>query len=107
MTVALYTDVHVPGPIVRQLRLRGVDVLTANEDGQGTTPDDLLLERASLLGRVMVTQDIGFKVMAEDWIRQGRDFGGLVFAPQDAALTGRYIQDLELIAKASDPSDNV
>ena len=33
MSVALYMDVHVPLPITSALRLRGVDVLTAQEDG--------------------------------------------------------------------------
>ena len=33
MPVALYMDVHVPQPITDQLRHRGVDVLTAIEDG--------------------------------------------------------------------------
>ena len=31
--VPLYMDVHVPGAVTRALRLRGVDVLTAQEDG--------------------------------------------------------------------------
>lgn len=34
MGVTLYMDVHVPGSITRQLRRRGVDVLTAQEDGR-------------------------------------------------------------------------
>ena len=31
MAVSLYMDVHIPMAITRQLRLRGVDVLTATE----------------------------------------------------------------------------
>ncbi len=45
-------DVHVPQAITEQLRNREVDVLTANEDGTNTLPDDELLEHASELGRV-------------------------------------------------------
>ncbi|AFY30690.1 hypothetical protein Cal7507_0188 [Calothrix sp. PCC 7507] len=33
MSVPLYMDVHVPQAITDQLRRRGVDVLTAHEDG--------------------------------------------------------------------------
>lgn len=33
MPVRLYMDVHIRGAVTRQLRLRGVDVLTAQEDG--------------------------------------------------------------------------
>ena len=59
-------DVHVPQPITDQLRRRGVDVLTAIEDDWAERDDDELLERACELGRVIITQDIRFKALAED-----------------------------------------
>jgi len=62
-------DVHVPQAITDQLRRRGVDVLTAIEDDSAELLDDELLERASSLGRVMFTQDIRFKALAEEWQR--------------------------------------
>lgn len=31
MPVGLYADVRVPGPVILQLRLREVDILTATE----------------------------------------------------------------------------
>jgi predicted nuclease of predicted toxin-antitoxin system len=37
--------------------MRGVDVLTAQEDGAATLPDSDLLNRATDLGRVLFTQD--------------------------------------------------
>lgn len=57
MTVALYMDEHVPRAITVGLRLRGVDVLTAQDDGQRHMPDDILLDRASDLVRVLFSQD--------------------------------------------------
>jgi len=42
MTIALYMDVHVPQAITEQLRRRGIDVLTAFEDGTEQLPDDQL-----------------------------------------------------------------
>ena len=80
MAVALYADVHVPRPVILQLRLRGVDILAATEEGTNELPDDELLAAAAALKRVMVTQDIRFRVRAEDWQRTGRAFAGLVFA---------------------------
>ena len=53
MTVALYIDEHVPRAISVGLRLRGVDVLTAQEDGLRNTPDVVLLDRATAIGRVI------------------------------------------------------
>ena len=67
MDVGLYLDVHVPQAITDQLRRRGVDVLTAIEDGRSSDSDEHLLERATELSRVMFTQDIHFKAMAENW----------------------------------------
>ncbi len=50
-------DQHVPRAISVGLRLRGVDVVTAFEDGAGEMNDSELLNRASELGRVLFTQD--------------------------------------------------
>lgn len=105
MAVGLYLDVHVPRAIAEQLRRRGVDVLTAFEDGAEQLTDEDLLDRASSLGRVRFTQDIRFKALAEDWRRQGRPFRGLVFGHQRGATLGKYISDLELLAQATDLSD--
>ena len=63
---SLYLDVHVPAAIAAELRRRGVDVLTAQEDTTTELEDDALLIRASSLGRLLFTQDIRFKVLAED-----------------------------------------
>lgn len=105
MSVRLYMDVHIPRPITRQLRRRGVDVLTAVEDGAGELSDDALLERAGELERVLFTQDTRFKAMAEDWQRQGRPFAGLIFGRQLGGTIGQFVKDLELIARASEPGE--
>jgi hypothetical protein len=54
MPLALYMDQHIPRAITTGLRQRGLDMLTAHEDGADQFPDDLLLERATALGRVLV-----------------------------------------------------
>jgi Domain of unknown function (DUF5615) len=95
MTVRLYMDVHVPQAITEQLRRRDVDVLTAIEDGVDTMIDRRLLERVHLLGRVIFTQDIGFRVMAQEWQRQNKQFSGLIFGHQLGATIGQYVRDLE------------
>lgn len=102
MPVGLYADVHVPGPVILQLRLRDVDILAATEEGTNRLLDHELLELAKPLRRVMVTQDIRFRVLAENWQREGRPFAGLVFAHQRYVSYGEMILDLELIAKATD-----
>ena len=98
-------DVHVPQPITEQLRRRGVDVLTAIEDNAKEFPDDVLLEHCFQLQRVLFTQDIRFKALAEDWQRRGRPFAGLIFGHQLGGTIGQYVRDLELIAQASEMDD--
>ena len=58
MTIALYMDVHVHRAITTGLRLRNVDVLTAQEDGHRTAGDERLLERATEIQRVLFSQDL-------------------------------------------------
>ncbi len=101
MPVPFYMDVHVPQSITDQLRRRGVDVLTTIEDGWAERDDAELLEHAQELGRVMFTQDIRFKALAEDWQRHGRSFAGLVFGHQLGGTIGQFVRDLELIGTAS------
>jgi len=105
MPVPFYMDVHVPEPIVEQLRHRGVDVLTAIADGARELSDEELLERARELGRVVFTQDIGFRVLAQDWQRRGRPFAGLLFGRQLGGTIGQFVRDLELIALSSEPDE--
>ena len=105
MAIALFFDVHVDHAIVGQLRLRQVDVLTAQEDSADRLADDLLLERASQLGRPLVTHDIRLHAMAEAWQIQGRPFCGLIFGHLMQLSIGQCVKDLELIAKATDSQD--
>lgn len=105
MAIALYMDVHVPQAITDQLRRRGVDVLTAIEDNSAELTDEALLEHASSLGRVLFTQDIRFKALAESWQRQERPFAGLIFGHQLGGTIGQFVKALELIALASEPDE--
>src|SRR3990172_1569597 len=102
MAVALYMDVHIPAPITEQLRRRHVDVLTAIADGWERRSDDELLQRALEIGRLLFTQDIRFRALAEEWQRQGRPFAGLLFGHQPQGTIGQFVRDMELIAKTSE-----
>jgi hypothetical protein len=105
VTIALYMDHHVSAQITDGLRLRGVDCLTAWEDGSSRSDDELLLERATQLGRTLFSMDADFLVITHHWRAQGRPFAGLVSAKQGAISVGQAVRDLELIAKAFNPQD--
>lgn len=105
MTLDLYMDVHVHRAITNGLRLRGVDVLTAQEDDRRTAADDLLLARATELVRVLFTQDEDLLAEAKRHQVEGMPFSGIVYAHQLRITIGRCVQELELIAKTGEPTD--
>jgi predicted nuclease of predicted toxin-antitoxin system len=78
MMIRPYMDQHVPGAITEALRERGVDVLTAYEDGASELPDDLLLQRASVLGRVLFSRDSDLLREASLLQQAGTAFPGVI-----------------------------
>jgi len=102
MLLRLFMDHHVPGAITRGLRLRGVDVLTAEEDNSHELLDPLLLDRATELNRVLFTQDRDFLIEAAYRQRRGIPFVGIVYGHQNGASISTYIADLEIVVSASD-----
>jgi hypothetical protein len=101
----LYLDVHVHSAITQGLRDRGVDVVTAQEDGASEFDDPSLLDRATELHRILFTQDQDFLTESARRQRSGEPFAGVIFAPQSRQAIGTYIRDLELIALACEPGE--
>jgi hypothetical protein len=99
MSVALYMDEHIRRAITIGLRLRGVDVLTVQEDNRAGTVDPILLDRAMELQRVLFSQDQEFLVEAQRRQTEGLNFSGVIYAPQLSVSIGDCICDLEIIAK--------
>ena len=105
MALKLYMDHHVARAITDGLRERGVDVLTAFEDGSHELLDPELLDRVAELSRVLFTNDSDFS---------GRSSAATTKRP---ILYRGYIcsttqcfhwamrSDLELIANAMEPVD--
>lgn len=98
MTLRLYMDVNVPHPITKELRLQGIDVLTAQEDGGRTLTDAELLSRASGLGRIVVSFDTDLLREAARRSETGEAFAGVIYAHQQDISIGRCVQDLTLLA---------
>jgi hypothetical protein len=98
--LAFFMDQHIRIEITEGLRLRGIDVLTAFEDGRSDADDDVLLDRATALGRVFVSQDQDLLRITSKWQQLGRAFAGVTFAIQQDIDIGGTIEYLELIAHA-------
>jgi predicted nuclease of predicted toxin-antitoxin system len=100
-----YMDVHIPRAITNGLRLRGIDILTAQEDGTTETPDEILLERAHELGRIFFTFDEDFLVIGSECLRTNKPFSGIVYAHTLLISVRQCLDDLELVAKAGNADD--
>ena len=105
MSVTLYMDVHIPYAITTGLRLRGVDVLTSQEDGSRRFLDPDLLDRSTEPGRILFTQDEDLLEEAATRQRSGESFAGLIYAHQTNVTIGQSVDDLELIAKTFDAEE--
>ena len=105
MAIALYMNQHVPQAITLGLRLRGIDVITAYEDGASDLDDSALLDRAGELRRILFTQDDDLLVEVTKRQRENIPFHGVIYGHQLRLSIGNCIQDLEIIAKAGEPED--
>jgi len=100
-------DQHVPSAVTRGLRRRGVNVLTAEDDGAADWDDPALLDRAADLGRVLFTRDSDLLAEAARRRRSGQTFATVVYAHQLEVSIGRCVSDLEIIAKAGTTAEAV
>ncbi len=98
-------DVHIPRAVTSALRLRSIDVLTAQEDGTSELEDEGLLQRATELRRVLVSQDTDLLREGARRSRNATAFFGIIYAHQLRVTIGQMVDDLELIAKATSAED--
>jgi Domain of unknown function (DUF5615) len=105
MSVSLYMDENVPRQITVGLRLRGIDVLSVQEDGKAGLSDPEVLARATELQRVLFSRDNDLLVIANQKQNSGEPFAGVIYSHPQSSSIGDCIKDLELIAKACDDKD--
>lgn len=101
----MYMDVHVPRVISIRLRQAGVDVLTAQEDNTATLSDLALLNRAGVLGRVLVTFDADFLSEAHRRQQGSEAFTGVIFVNAPYTSIGRILSDLLLLVQVGEAAD--
>ena len=83
-------DVHVPRAITRALRVKGVDVLTAQEDGTAELDDGPLLDRAGELLRVLFSRDEDFLIETDARQRRGEPFTGVNWSNLRSPVARRH-----------------
>jgi hypothetical protein len=105
MALKLYMDHNVRKAVTTGLRLREVDILTAFEDGHHTADDPDLLDRSAELVHVLFSQDEDLLAEAVRRQRAGIFFSGLIYCHQERMGIGALVEELELLAKASEPRE--
>jgi hypothetical protein len=95
LALHLYADACVDGRVVAGLRRRGIDLFTAGDAGLLGTPDECHLEKARSLGRVMLSRDQDFLLLAHRYATEGVPFPGLIFI-QPKSTIGEVIRAVAL-----------
>lgn len=98
-------DENVPRPITLGLRLQSVDVITVQEDGYSGFTDPQVLDRATELQRVVLSQDEDFLIEANRRKTEGINFAGVIYVHQRSVSIGNCVRDLEIIAKATNSEE--
>jgi predicted nuclease of predicted toxin-antitoxin system len=85
--VRLYLDRHIMTRLAVDVRGRGYDVVTTQEAGKDTAPDEEQLALATAEGRAILTFNArDFAPLDEAWQAAGRSHAGIIVSQQ---LSGR------------------
>ena len=79
MSLKFYTDVHVPLNAVKQLRLKGVDIIHCGEVGLSNADDSIHFRYAIENQRVMVSCDYDFEHLHVEVLVEGNSHFGVVY----------------------------
>lgn len=91
--IKFYFDEHIPQSVAAGLLRRGIDVLTVQTTRRTGLTDDEQLDFATRQGRVMVTMDSDFLILAA----QNVPHAGIAYAKPGIRSIGELIQRLKLI----------
>ena len=83
------------GDVVRGLRSRGFDVITAADAGMIRRKDEEHLDLATVQGRALYSFNVAdFHEIHTEWTASGRAHAGIVLAQQKRYSTGEQIRRL-------------
>ncbi|PYP86482.1 MAG: hypothetical protein DMF61_13460 [Blastocatellia bacterium AA13] len=96
MKIRLYCDEDaMDGDLVHALRIRGIDVTSALEQGMVRRPDRDHLELATSQGRVLYSFNIGdFQQLHSEYLAQGKPHSGIILGQQQRYGLGEQMRRL-------------
>jgi hypothetical protein len=89
-----YADEHVVFGLVQALRLRGMDIVRAQDRGREQADDADLLGEALADGRAMLTNDTDFLALAAERATRQERFAPIFFWPQQRRSIGQLVQSI-------------
>jgi len=98
--IALYSDESVDHRVVQGLRRRGVDVLSAADEGLLGASDEDQIRHAVDSSRILLTSDVDHLVLARRWSEEGKPHRGIVFLHQRRLTVGRAIFGIDALVRA-------
>jgi predicted nuclease of predicted toxin-antitoxin system len=107
--IKFYTDVHISREAVRQLQLKGVDIIHCGDVGMSDADDTAHLEYATQNGRVMITCDADFEQINAAWQAASRPHGGIVYitSGEKCKAIGEIVKEILFLHQASDYETDV
>lgn len=96
MQISLYFDEDaMDGDLVQALRLRGIDVLTAQDAGLINTPDEEHLAFAATNERALYTFNVGdYMALHSAYLVEGKEHAGIILAQQQRYSVGEQMRRL-------------
>ncbi len=104
MRIRLYIDEDsMDRALVRALRARGVDILTALDEDMIAQPDEVHLAFAAAQGCVLYSFNVGdYYQLHTAYLSEGRSHTGMILAPQQRYSVGEQMRRvLRLLATRS------
>jgi hypothetical protein len=107
MQIRLYLDEDAMSrSLVRELRARGVDVTTAQEEGTLGYDDASQLEFAKSQERVIYTYNVAdFYNLHMEYVKEGKNHSGIILAHQKRYTLGEQIRRLLRLMAAKTNED--
>lgn len=104
MTARLYLGHNVHDAIINFLRSEGIDCLRAEDDQHARATDELILERSTSLGRVLLMHDYDFAKLHAQWLKAVRTDAGIIHVNVSGVSSRTVFQDIA--AALSAPNDD-
>ena len=99
MKPRLYLDEDITPLLARLMRERGHDVISCRDIGATGIPDDDQLDRATELGRAILSSNYGdFIRLSRECVRDGRAHGGIIVSYHQIDID-TISGDVELVSR--------